>query len=641
MQFPSYMLSQRRWMVRPTSSARAKLPQSPLPKCPPEFSGDREKWRFAWADPAVWGSIEEAIDCWVEDDDMAGLCYVLHPAGDSGKARRLICLDFDGALDPGLDPAVESLLNRLNTYAEVSISGRGVHAFIFVECEPFRNMLKVPIGEVTVDVLCSSQVAVTGQIYQHPSTNAGEINQVNACILQELGELRPVTENRDCPDFWSAPNDGIRSDHEYMIRHMEEHDPCIEGRGGDMQMYKAACHLARHGVTGWDAVNLLALVDQRPAFSTEELQHKVEQAWGAVQSDEEFGIQGLDCFDKLPEPQGDYGFTPIRLSDLSVQDLTLEYVVEGLLIDKEGLFIGGREKCFKTSIAADLAMSLSALDGMFLGRFPVLGERKKVSFFTAEIGLRSAKALFERIAQAKGVNLGNVDNVDVIDKLPSFQLTRDGKPADPAGLDGLKRYFRERKPDVAIFDPLYLAVIGTTVGDMYSMGGVLSKMDAMCREADIWPIFCHHAKKDATKEYQPMALSDLYGAGVAAFARQWLLMSHAEPYEQGKATLLCRAGGSAVGDAGLWRVEIDEGIGDAIANRRWDVTVTNEDEQTESPAIRESVLQALRYFGSIPESVKSIAIYANVNELVARDVLVTLVHDGEADMKSGKFFIRD
>ena len=136
-----------------------------------------------------------------------------------------------------------------------------------------------------------------------------------------------------------------------------------------------------------------------------------------------------------------------------------------------------------------------------------------------------------------------------------------------------------------------------------------------------------------------MSLGDLSGSGVPAFARQWLLTSHAEEFEHGRASLYVRAGGSTPGDRGLWRVGIDEGAQDEITDRRWNLTVSSEDEHDSHEDARGEVLAALRYFGTF-ETVGSICLHTGLDTSVTRDVLRDLLHEGQADLQNSKYQIK-
>lgn len=648
--FPKYMTDQRRWMVRTTDTTRTKLPQSPL-EAKPEAYDHPTNWRFAWNNPLVWGTFAESLKCWGDDmGAIAGFCYVLHPGNDFVVQTRLICLDFDNAIDDDgkVDPAVMALLVKLKTFVEISVSGRGLHAFILVVCKPFKNALQRPIGNCRVDILCSSQVAVTGQSFKPEWV---DLRTVPTEFIEALGLKEKKAVESDIPDIWTdeyspeGPTD-------YLVEHMEDWATCYRsskgsqlGEGGDVELFRAACHLARKGVTGVEADRLLQYVPADPPFSEEERRHKIESAFVSVDSEGEYGIDSAALQFPAIEVEKDtdqenFGFVPIRLTDLEKMDLEVAFAVDRLLVEGEGLFIGGREKTFKTGIAADLAISL-ATGVSFLDTFDIVSKPKTIAFFTAEIGQRAAKSLFGRIRKAKGIKEGVLDSIDVIDSLPSFHLNpHTAKPSDPKAIAGLKRYFEWRAPDVAIFDPLYLAMTGASVGDMYAIGGVLNHMAKICQHYGVWPIFCHHARKDQTKDFQPMELGDMYGSGVSAFARQWLLLSHAEPFENGQASLYCKAGGSAAGDCGLWRVCIDEGRPDELIDRRWRVTVEDETGADSVENNEEVILQALGYF-VVPQTLQSIATYAEIDKGAAEKTLIRLVKSGRADLLDNKYRIAE
>jgi len=640
------MTDQKRWMAR---TAGTKLPYSPLAEMPRGVSP--EKWRYGWDNPNVWAGFDEAMLFSAESpSNYDGLCYVLHPGGDVSEKERLVCLDFDHAIDEDgtLDGDVREFIAGLGTFVEISVSGRGVHAFVLVTTKPFKNALQRPFGGCKVDILCSSQVAVTGNVLGEYR----ELASVSMDVIEQFSLKEQKAVDADVAEVWSEAFESKGST-DHLVEHMEDWEPCYRsskgsnlGSGGDVEMFRAACHLARHGVTGDEALHLLAYVPADPPFSTDELRHKIESAFRSVHADEgEFGKQSAEVeFDDIPGAtpptlQDIYGFNPIKLSDLSAMEFDTGFAVKGLLVDKEGLFIGGREKSFKTGIAADLAVSL-ATGEPFLNQFDILCEPKRTAFFTAEIGVRAAQALFGRITRSKGLNPRDIDDIFIIERLPTFQINaHTNKPVDPVGLTMLKRFFRDQQPTVAVFDPLYLAMAGAPVGDMYAIGNVLNSISEICREFDIWPIFCHHAKKDSTKEFTPMELTDFYGSGVSAFARQWLLMSHAEPFASGQASLYMNAGGSAAGDCGLWRTEIYEGRSDELLDRSWSVTVTDErDDETSTLRGKDAVLDALKYYNS-PQTPASVAMMAKLDQRTAQDILVDLVRERKVTTTGGKFQI--
>ena len=561
MNFPSEMLAAKRWMVR----AASKKPFS----CLPEPAND-PGWKYRWNKSEVWASYKAASE-YVKANKLEGLSFVLHSGDEPDNAIRFVCLDFDHAFDEQgrIWPEVENLVNLFESFTEYSRSGNGLHVIAYCECPQFLNKQSTRLNdECSVDIFCSAQIAVTGKVFRD-FTAFRTIPFSSFGLIADL-KLKGNQTDIHVPDWWSEPETDLPEEFEHIADEMETWAPAVKSRGRSNVVFAAACHLARNGIEGWHAVRLLELVPTDPAFNLEELQHKVIDGWKAVQLEcDEFEI--LDGYDpeNLSDSFKENKDRIYRVSDLVKSDLKIEFIVEGAFVDRQTAFIAGREKCFKTGVCVDLLLSL-ATQTDFLGRFRVLEPRNSL-FFTAEVGLPAAKNLIERIAQAKGIDPRTLDQCWIADFMPNFTSKPD--------ISALKRRLDKLKPQVVGFDPLYFGLGSAAVGDMYEIGAVLRELSVVCMERDIWPIICHHARKNKDVEYNPMELADMYGSGVSAFARQWLLLSHASPFLDGRADLHVRLGGSATGDLALWRLEINEGVVDTIvASRRWDVKMERSDE---------------------------------------------------------------
>lgn len=646
-------------MIRPADESKAKQPFSVHESRPIEYDRegvDDRAWRWSWDVPCVWGSYEQALSYFDRHrSEVDGLSFVLHPAGEFCKKPRIICLDFDDAIGPDgeVDLEVLKLLEIMGTYVEFSRSGRGLHAFFIVDCEPFVNRIGIEIGDCLADLLCSSQVAVTGEIFADYDCEPVEVDLEKLASL--IGIEVKYKQDADAFDWDHAayPSSSVSGDTVDQLRHeLSNWEACIEGQNGDRPFFAAACHIMRHGITGELADELLSLVPQDPPFTAKERAHRLKCAYAHTCLDDTFSTMGVENeFEPIPNvvpefsdnpDQTDrdkelidkYGFRPVPFEELEEMNLELEYIVDGAFVENQPLFIGGREKCFKTGIAADLLMSL-ATGTKFLGRFDIL-KKKRSAFFTAEVGLAPAKALLKRIREAKGLNPEDIRGLDVIDSVPSFQINpKTGQAVDPKTINGLRRYFDDFRPEIAVFDPLYFAMGGAAVGDMYEIGGVLRSISNVCKMHGVWPIFCHHARKDSSKEFQPMDLADFYGSGVSAFARQWILMSHAERFEQGRANMYCRIGGSASGDRGLWRLKIEEGVPDAIIDRTWKVSICPEDEAG-AGATSEQIEDVLRNADK-PMSVRDIAFLVGEENSLIERILREMHQEGRVHMQDRKF----
>lgn len=92
-------------------------------KCPVSARGGG---RADSTDPATWASFDEAVGAWRADRCCAGIGFVFSPDDP-------FCgVDLDGCIDDDGDivPAAREVIDLLNSYTEVSPSGRGVKVFI-------------------------------------------------------------------------------------------------------------------------------------------------------------------------------------------------------------------------------------------------------------------------------------------------------------------------------------------------------------------------------------------------------------------------------------------------------------------------------------------------------------------------------
>jgi putative DNA primase/helicase len=83
----------------------------------------RTGWNAKANDPATWGTFEEAIE-FSRGHDLPGIGFVFSAADD------FVGIDIDECLDPAtgsIKAGVEEIISRLDSYTEISPSGRGFH----------------------------------------------------------------------------------------------------------------------------------------------------------------------------------------------------------------------------------------------------------------------------------------------------------------------------------------------------------------------------------------------------------------------------------------------------------------------------------------------------------------------------------
>src|SRR5580658_2049000 len=92
------------------------------------------------------------------------------------------------------------------------------------------------------------------------------------------------------------------------------------------------------------------------------------------------------------------------------------YLIPGILAAGQPGGIYGGFKTLKTSLAADLLISLAS-GTPFLGRFPV-AKPGRVVFLSGEAGLEALKATADRICRERGLSLESLENFHLSPDLP-------------------------------------------------------------------------------------------------------------------------------------------------------------------------------------------------------------------------------
>jgi hypothetical protein len=301
--------------------------------------------------------------------------------------------------------------------------------------------------------------------------------------------------------------------------------------------------------------------------------------------------------------------TLISSADFAAQKYGNEWLIENVLVKGQPAVLGGPRKSLKTNCLVEMAISLAIpqakpgklakgrsktskpvkpmsratgqdlarqlpapvpVHPKFLGHF-VVPERMRVGLLTGESGKATVQETALRICKAKGTTLEDSG------VFWGFDLPR---LADPKDLEALQELITNHRLEVVILDPLYLMLLAgnteASASNMYHTGPILNDAARACLEVGATPILAHHARKyrAPNERFEPLELEDLAFAGIAEFARQWILISRRQPYDHDGIHKMWLSVGGSAGFGGLYGLDVSEGlVNKSIRGRTWDVTV--------------------------------------------------------------------
>ncbi len=269
------------------------------------------------------------------------------------------------------------------------------------------------------------------------------------------------------------------------------------------------------------------------------------------------------------------------------------YLVDGVLVQGEPCIMAGSAKTLKTSLAADLALSL-ATGERFLGYIDAVPTR--VALMSGESGMSTLQETIRRILQSKGLEPDDAQGMHVCP-----ETIRMNKPED---VDAVARWLGHTGAKVLILDPTYLMMPGADAANLMIQGALMDDIKGLCQESGTTLILVHHIKKGVKSEFAPPQLGNIAWAGFQEFARQWILLGRREKFEPGTGEhkLWLSVGGSA-GHSNLWSLDINEGV--YPEPRYWDVYL-NINERKAAPPTEDARAKVLAALAAGPDTVEGL-----------------------------------
>ncbi len=152
-------------------------------------------------DPANWLDFDEAVAALEEDGSaFSGIGFVL------SAADPFTCIDLDDCLDDAGQPNAEAsaILNRFNSYTEVSPSGHGLHLWIRGKLAQARRKGKIEVYDR------ARYITMTGQVFG-PSPEIAERQEELDRLVARLGGTDKGT-SKVCAPVHGGSHIGIALD---------------------------------------------------------------------------------------------------------------------------------------------------------------------------------------------------------------------------------------------------------------------------------------------------------------------------------------------------------------------------------------------------------------------------------------------
>ncbi|HET6323167.1 MAG TPA: AAA family ATPase, partial [Planctomycetaceae bacterium] len=274
--------------------------------------------------------------------------------------------------------------------------------------------------------------------------------------------------------------------------------------------------------------------------------------------------------DLLDELYRDLGYDEVQFplftaAELNSGQFETRYLIPGVLVAGQPGGIFGAFKTLKTSLTADLLISLAS-GTPFLGQFPV-AEPCRTLFLSGESGLAALQSIARRISTSRGLSLKTLDNFLLSPKLPQLDNDVDRR--------ALKRLIRDKRPACVAIDPAYLAIRGEDSRNLFAMGSVLRLVAELGDETGCTILVVHHCKRSKQIAGDPATLDDIAWSGFAEFSAQWLMLSRRRRFdsETGHDELWLTAGGRA-GHHGQWALDVEEGTPEGPGGRVWQTALS-------------------------------------------------------------------
>ncbi|MGN6545925.1 MAG: PriCT-2 domain-containing protein [Aureliella sp.] len=511
-------------------------------------------------DQNTWTTFDRALQA---SDGFDGIGFVL---GDGFTG-----IDLDNCRDVetgALTSTAQNIITRCQSYTEVSPTGTGVKMLVLGEKPQGRCKCDDPEVELYSG---GRYFTVTGwHLEETPQTvthDNGIIGWVYSTYIQHGGNLRDVqyTSSTVASDAEVARDALQHIPTKYASNHTDWVRVGYAAKSTDENLRDDWVAWSRKGdgyVDDADCLATWAKIKPDGTLGIGTLVHlAMESGWKPARQETRTTSTTTLVNPSNPDERfakiREHYERPINLHELLDANFNDEYIIEDCLVAGQPSTTSGASKAMKTWIEAARAVAL--ISGKpFLGRFAV-NRPCSVFFATAESGKATVQRTIRAIARWMDVDLRAID--------PGMLTFCWWVPrvSDAELLDYFAYEAEKSKAEVCTIDPLY-QVLDDAQSSYILNGRQLADLSNRILALGATPILVDHAKRSSqnVKEFEPLELEDISGAGKAEYFRQWLLVSRRskfapEPGQPRNHELWLTLGGSA-GHASTWALDIEETI---------------------------------------------------------------------------------
>lgn len=256
-------------------------------------------------DPATWTTFGQVI----EAEGYDGIGCVFAPV------NGMVGIDLDNSVEDGeLKPWARGIVDRFDTYTEISPSGTGVKLWCYGKWPGDNTGGRRKFRDGFVEMYCRARYfAVTGQRINTVSHEIEERQEKIDGLFALVFAPKPTARRMPPPSTAAASRGDEQS---RCIEYLRKCPEAVAGNRGHDSTLRAACECFRFGLSdneAWAVMEWWNSTKAHPAWSVKELAHKIESARAKVEADGEFGLRNR----QIDKPAVPIEPPPAESSDLS------------------------------------------------------------------------------------------------------------------------------------------------------------------------------------------------------------------------------------------------------------------------------------------------------------------------------------